>query len=250
MKVSIITVSYNAVDTIEQTIKSVLEQDHDDLEYVVIDGDSKDGTTDIIKVYAKQISNFVSEPDNGIYDAMNKGIANCQGDVIGILNADDVYTHRSVISKIVHTFNEHNTDAVYGDLQYVAKNDLNKVIRYWRSRDHRDGDFKKGWMPPHPSFFLKKEIYDDHGTYRTDLHISADYELMLRMFVKHGISSKHIPEVITKMRVGGESNVSLKNRIKANKEDRLAWKLNDLDPGKLTLIKKPLRKIDQFWKKA
>ena len=250
MKLSIITVSYNAVETIEDTIKSVIGQDHQDVEYIIIDGASKDGTCEIIEKYEDKISVFISEKDNGIYDAMNKGISHCTGEVIGILNADDVYTDDQTLSKIMDTFRLYETDAVYGDLEYVAKTDLSKVIRYWGSRDHKRGDFKKGWMPPHPTFFRKKKIYDQFGVYHTELRISADYELMLRMFVKHQIRTKYIPQVITKMRVGGESNVSFRNRIKANKEDRTAWKINGLKPGGLTLIKKPLRKIDQLWKRS
>ena len=250
MKLSIITVSYNAVETIEDTINSVLSQDHKDVEYIIIDGASTDGTCDIINKYQDQLSVIVSEKDDGIYDAMNKGIALCRGEVIGILNADDVYAEDQTLSNVMDAFRTHNSDAVYGDLEYVSKADLSKVIRYWRSRDHNNGDFKKGWMPPHPTFFLKRKIYSQHGVYRTEFRISADYELMLRMFVKHQISTKHIPKVITKMRVGGESNVSFRNRIRANKEDRKAWEMNDLKPGNLTLLKKPLRKLDQFWKRS
>lgn len=250
MKISIITVSFNASKTIEETILSVLSQNFSSIEYIIVDGASTDGTLDIIQRHRKKITSFVSEKDKGIYDAMNKGISMCTGDVIGILNADDVYANTDTVSRVAEEFLSSETDAVYGDLTYVAKDNLEKVIRYWRSNEYEEGDFKKGWMPPHPSFFLKRSCYDSFGKFNVTFRISADYELMLRMIYKHGISTKYIPKVITKMRMGGESNVSIKNRILANKEDRRAWKANGLKPGAYTFINKPLRKISQLWRRG
>ena len=249
MNVSIITVCYNSVSTIEDTINSIGAQDYPQIEHIIIDGDSTDGTQRVIEKYKNRIQQFISEPDEGIYDAMNKGIELATGDVIGILNSDDVYSNSSVISKVMASFVENDAQAVYADLEYVDKDDLSKVIRYWKSREYVTGDFYHGWMPAHPTFFLKKSCYIEYGHYLTDFRISADYELMLRMIEKHQIRTSYLPESIVKMRVGGESNVSLKNRWKANREDRKAWLVNDMKPGPLTLIKKPIKKIDQFWKK-
>jgi glycosyltransferase len=166
--------------------------------------------------------------------------------VIGILNADDVYEHVEVIKNIVAKFQEKNSDAVYADLKYVMKNDLNKVIRYWKSGKYRDGKFLYGWMPPHPTFFVKKDAYNKLGLYRTDLKSASDYELMLRFIHVNKINIDYLPEVIIRMREGGVSNHSIKNRLNANKEDRKAWELNNIKPGPFTLILKPLSKLFQF----
>jgi len=248
MKVSIITIAYNSSETIEDTIKSVVAQDYSNVEYVIIDGGSTDETLSIIDKYKDSISTIVSEPDKGIYDAMNKGVQNATGDIIGILNSDDIYANDSVISDIVKAIG--SRDSVYADLVYVDRENTEKINRYWQSGEYKDGLFKKGWMPPHPTFFLKKSCYDKFGTYNLKLKSAADYELMLRMLHKHKISVAYLPKVITKMRVGGQSNVTLKNRLKANKEDRMAWTINDLRPGPLTLTMKPVRKIGQFFKKG
>ncbi|MFT4778446.1 MAG: glycosyltransferase involved in cell wall biosynthesis [Flavobacteriales bacterium] len=249
MKVSIITIAYNSAETIRDTIKSVLAQDYPNLEYIVVDGGSKDNTMEIVNAHKQGISKVISEPDKGIYDAMNKGVKLASGDVIGILNSDDFYSDNCVISDIVAKFAESNADAIYADLTYVDRNNTDKVIRYWKAGSYKTGQFLKGWMPPHPTFFLKSEIYEKHGIYSTELKSAADYELMLRMIHKHQIKVDYLPRVITLMREGGESNVSLKNRIRANKEDRQAWKMNGLKAHPLTLFRKPLSKLSQFIKK-
>ncbi|UTW62702.1 glycosyltransferase [bacterium SCSIO 12741] len=249
MKVSIITVSYNAVKTIEHTIQSVLDQDYPDIEYVIVDGGSKDGTVEIIQQKEGQVARWVSEPDKGIYDAMNKGVSLATGDLIGILNADDFYMDHQVISKVVATIQAANADSLYADLQYVAQDNISKVIRTWRSGQYAKGLFLEGWMPPHPTFFLKKSCYEKFGTYNLELRSAADYELMLRMLHKEDISVAYLPEIITQMRAGGTSNASMKNRIKANREDRKAWEMNGLKPKWYTLIKKPLSKLGQFAKR-
>jgi glycosyltransferase involved in cell wall biosynthesis len=246
MKVSIITITYNSAETIEDTIRSVLSQDYSDIEYIVVDGASKDSTLEIIERNRSSISKFVSERDKGIYDAMNKGVAMATGDVIGILNSDDFYADEHVISDIVKTIQQSNSDGCYADLVYVDRIATSKVIRSWISGEYRHGDFLRGWMPPHPTFFVKRSVYDAHGHYSLQLRSAADYELMLRFIHKHGISVSYLPRVITKMRAGGQSNVTLKNRWRANKEDRLAWKMNGLQPGFLTLIRKPLSKLLQY----
>ncbi len=247
MKVSIITICYNSQETLEDTIQSVLAQDYNNIEYIIIDGASKDGTLKIIDKYKNSISHITSEPDKGIYDAMNKGVKKASGDLIGILNSDDFYSSDTVISDIVKQVELKNSDSIYADLVYVDRNDTDKIVRNWKSGEYKAGQFLKGWMPPHPTFFVKKWVYEKHGLYNTILKSAADYEFMLRVLHKAKISTCYLPEVITKMRLGGESNVSLKNRIRANKEDRTAWKMNGIKPGIFTLIRKPLSKLKQLF---
>jgi len=247
MKVSIITVCYNSAATIEATLRSVVSQNYGDIEYIIVDGRSTDGTLEIIERYRDSLARVISEKDQGIYFAINKGIALASGDIIGILHADDFYTDEKVISRVVNAFMEKNTDTVYGDLQYVDRTDTNKIKRHWSSGEYRDGLFLEGWMPPHPSFFVRKKCYDQFGVFNTMLRSAADYEMMLRLLHKHKCSTAYIPEVLVKMRVGGKSNVSLANRIKANREDKKAWLLNGLKPGMFTFIRKPLSKLGQFF---
>ncbi|MCO4293126.1 glycosyltransferase [Solitalea sp. MAHUQ-68] len=246
MKVSIITVVYNNKETIDDTIKSILNQSYKNIEYIIIDGNSNDGTCEIIKSYGDKITKFISEPDKGIYDAMNKGLSLAIGDVIGILNADDFYVNNNVISKIVAAFDQTHCDAVYSDLIYVDQFNISKQIRKWKTGKYKPGSFLNGWMPPHPTFFVRREVYEEHGLFNTLLRSAADYEIMLRFIHKHKIKLGYIPEVLVKMRAGGVSNVSLKNRLRANKEDRMAWQINGLKPYFFTTWLKPLRKISQF----
>ncbi len=249
MKVSIITISYNSAETIEDTIKSVVSQDYPNIEYIIIDGASKDTTLSIVDKYKDKIAKVISEKDKGIYDAMNKGVQNATGDIIGILNSDDYYYDTTVISEVVRLFEQEKTDGLYADLVYVDRSDSEKIIRYWKSGKYTPGKFLKGWMPPHPTFFVKKEVYTHFGLYNTDLRSAADYEFMLRVIHKNKISLCYMPRVLTKMRVGGMSNVSLKNRWRANMEDRRAWKINGIKPRWYTLTVKPLSKLFQFLNK-
>ncbi len=248
MKISIITISYNSAATIEDTIQSVIAQDYADKEYVVVDGASKDGTQEIISRYASQIQTFVSEKDKGIYDAMNKGVGLAKGDVIGILNSDDFYADEKVLSEVAEIFRTTNCDGLYADLVYVNRNLSDKVIRTWAAGEYQHGKFLKGWMPPHPTFFVKREFYEKYGKYSLELKSASDYELMLRFIHKHQIKMAYLPRVIIKMRAGGQSNVTIMNRIKANMEDRMAWKMNGLHPSLFTLTRKPLSKVFQFLK--
>lgn len=246
MKVSIITVAFNSERTIEATIRSVLAQDHPELEYIVVDGGSQDGTLDVLAPYRDRIARLISEPDQGMYDGLNKGLQVATGELIGLLNSDDVYADSKVISEVVAALRSSGADALYADLVYVDRTDLSKVTRTWHSGDYRPGAFRAGWMPPHPTFFAKKSVYDRHGTFATDLKSAADYELMLRFIHKHGISLCYLPRVIVKMRSGGRSNASLASRLRANREDRQAWRMNGLVPGPFTLLRKPLSKVVQF----
>jgi glycosyltransferase involved in cell wall biosynthesis len=249
MKVSIITAVYNNASYIQDAIESVLAQDYDNLEYIVIDGGSTDGTLDLVRKYRNHISVIVSEPDKGLYDALNKGVKMATGDIIGFLHADDVYANQHTISRMVETFNLQGCDTAYSDLLYVDAANTDKVIRYWQADTYSSGSFLKGWMPPHPTFFVKREIYQRYGTYNTDMRISADYELMLRLLHRYQVSTAYLPEITVKMRVGGVSNASLLSRWRANMEDRLAWKVNNLKPYFYTLYAKPFSKLAQYFKK-
>jgi glycosyltransferase involved in cell wall biosynthesis len=248
MKISVITVTYNSAQTLEDTIKSVVNQTYPDIEYIIVDGLSKDDTLNIVKKYEGKIAKVVSEKDNGIYDAINKGVDLATGEVVAILNSDDLYNGENVIAQIMKTFAETNADAVYGDLVYVERTNIDKITRTWNSGKYKEGKFIKGWMPPHPSFFVKRWCYKRFGKFHTTFKTSADYELMLRFIHVNKIKLAYVPEVLVRMRLGGQSNVSLANRLEANREDRKAWEMNGLKPGRLTLIRKPLSKIFQFFK--
>ncbi|HWK05451.1 MAG TPA: glycosyltransferase family 2 protein [Puia sp.] len=245
MKISIITATYNSAATVKDTLISVRQQDYPDVEHIIVDGQSSDNTLEIISGFP-HIAKVISEKDKGIYDAMNKGVALATGEVIGILNSDDIYTHPSVLSTVARAFADTKVMTCYADLQYVHPDNLNRAIRTWRSGPFKRKNFYNGWMPPHPTFFVRKEVYEQVGLFNLDLRSAADYEIMLRILLKHGINSHYIPQVIVKMRAGGMSNASFGNRLRANKEDRLAWKLNDLRPHFFTLYMKPIRKITQF----
>lgn len=249
LKISIITVSYNSAVTIKDTIESILSQDHENIECIIIDGGSTDGTLEIVRKYSDRISYFVSELDDGIYDGMNKGIQAATGDIVGILNSDDFYPNSYVISNVAKTFVNQDCDAVYGDLVYVKENDTSKIARYWQSGEYTIKKIKNGWMLPHPTFFVKKEMYDRHGYYNTDLKSAADYEMILKLLYKKNISVFYIPMILVKMRMGGASNSSIMNRMRANKEDGLAWTKNQLNKPLFVRIKKPLQKIRQFFLK-
>jgi glycosyltransferase len=248
LKVSIITITYNSQSTLVDTITSVVNQSYPNIEYIIVDGKSTDDTLSIIEKYKERISKIVSEKDNGLYDALNKGITMATGDIIGILHSDDFYIDHLVIEDVVNTFKNKPCDAVYADLLYVNRNNTNKIIRKWKSGVYRNGHFLSGWMPPHPTFFVKRNCYETLGGFNLKLKSAADYELMLRFVHKHKIKLAYLRRYIIKMRVGGKSNASIKNRIKANQEDKKAWKMNDLKPYRLTLYLKPLRKIIQFFK--
>jgi len=205
MKITIITVVFNGAKYIRSAIQSVLSQDYDNIEYIVIDGGSTDGTVDIVKEYQDKISVFISEPDEGIYDAMNKGIALATGNVIGILNSDDFYINELTIGKVVKEFKEKKVDSVYADLVYVEPKNLNKTVRYYDSGNFNPSKFSYGWMPAHPTFFVKRKAYEKYGVFRTDLKIAADFDILARFLYIHKISYSYTKEVLVKMRTGGVS---------------------------------------------
>lgn len=244
MKISIITAVYNNKENIKDALHSVANQTYKNVEHIVIDGGSTDGTLDVLKA-SKSVSKLVSEKDNGIYDALNKGIALASGDVIGFLHSDDIFANNQVVEKIAKAFQEKHIDTLYSDLQYVQKQDVSKVVRHWESCDFRMHLLRKGWMPPHPTLFLKKEVYEKHGNFNINFTIAADYDLILRIFKDGERKVFYVPEVNVKMRVGGKSN-TLKNIITKSKEDFITLKQNKVG-GFWTLFVKNASKFKQFF---
>ena len=247
LKITIVTAVLNSKDFIEDCIQSILHQTHKDIEHIVIDGGSTDGTVGTIEKYQLGITKIVSERDNGIYDAMNKGIRFATGEVIGILNADDFYPDSDILEKVAQVFKNEHIESCYGDLEYVNAVNTAKVVRHWRSGSFHINKFYWGWMPPHPTFFVRRSVYQRYGLFNLNLGSAADYELMLRFLVKHRISTAYIPKVLVRMRMGGVSNAAVKNRIKANLMDREAWRVNGLRPYPWTLLFKPVRKFHQVF---
>lgn len=244
MKVSIITVALNAATSIADTLSSVASQSYLDIEHIVIDGGSTDGTQQVVERFP-HVKKFVSEKDEGLYFAMNKGLFMSTGEVVVMLNADDFYTHSGVVEAVMNCFANEQVDAVYGDLVYVNK-EYSKVIRQWKAGAYSRENFYKGWMVPHPTFFAKRALYEKWGYFDTTLKYAADYELMLRFMFKQQIKTCYIPQNLVVMKSGGKSNVSFQNRWTINREDRKAWRINDLQPHLFTLILKPLRKLTQY----
>lgn len=288
MKISVITAVLNNKDHLESCIKSVFSQTYPDIEHIIIDGGSTDGTLDVISLFTSERSavssqqsvnmtresgvfssrlmqeasrslpsdslltalrsslRVVSEPDNGIYDALNKGIRMASGDVIGFLHADDLYADNSIIAKVGEIMDQKNTDSCYGDLLYVDKNDTARTIRYWRAREFSPDLLYKGWMPPHPTFFVRRKLYEKYGVFDTSFKIAADYELMVRFLGKHKISTCYIPDVLVKMRIGGASNRSISNILRKSSEDLSIMRMHNLG-GLPTLLRKNLSKLPQFF---
>lgn len=246
MKISVVTVSYNAARTIADTIASVQAQDYPQVEHVIIDGASTDGTQAIIEEMADARTVFVSEPDRGLYDAMNKGIARASGDVIGVLNADDFYANDRVLGKVAGAMSDERIDGVYGNLQYVSATDVNRVIRHWKAGDFTVSELKRGWMPPHPTLYLQRSVFDRFGLYDTSFQIAADYDAILRFLSDGKTNIAQIPEILVKMRIGGESNRSLGRIIRKTVEDVRAARRNNVG-GYGTVLLKNARKIGQFW---
>lgn len=247
MKVSIITVCYNSGKTISDTIASVAGQTHENIEYIVVDGGSTDETIQIVKSFSDTVDILITEPDNGIYDAMNKGIKAASGDIIGILNSDDLFEGSQVVEDIVKVFeSDAECQCVYGDLIYVSSQNIHKILRYWRTGEYVKNSFYYGWMPPHPTFYVRKSVFENYGYYLTDLKVAADYEFMLRVVGKHRLPVKYINRVLVRMRAGGVSNRSILNRQQSLQENYKAWHINQLKPYPFTIPLKILRKLGQF----
>lgn len=245
MKISVVTAVYNRVDTIGAAIASVQGQTHPELEHVVQDGGSRDGTLEAVRAAANGATVIVSERDDGIYDAINRGIGNATGDIIGLMHSDDFFAHDQVLERVAARFADPAVDGVYGDLQYVSAGNPARVVRHWRSGEYAPGLLRKGWMPPHPTLYLRREVFDRYGLYDTSFDIAADYDAMLRYLVRGQIRLAYIPEVLVKMRVGGESNRSLERIVRKSREDLRALRNNGVG-GIGVLIRKNTSKIGQF----
>lgn len=250
MKISLITVTYNSSRFLEDCIKSVIMQDYDKVEHIVIDGVSTDGTIAIIDKYKEHIDKFISEKDDGMYDAINKGMSIATGDIIGILNSDDILASADVMTAIAAAFQQNNVDSIYGDLAYVEQENTQKIHRFWRGYSYKRSRFNFGWMPAHPTFYVKKSIVDELGGYETHFYTAADYEFMSRYLYKNRISSYYLPKLLVRMRIGGMSNNNFKSRFRANRRDYLAMKKNKIPFAFLVSILKPLRKLPQYFKKV
>jgi len=247
MKISIITVVYNNKKTIENAILSVTNQNYSDIEYIVIDGNSTDGTKIILEKYKKKIQTLISEPDKGIYDAMNKGIQLATGEVIGILNSDDIYADYNVLEDIMFYFAvDPELSILYGNLVYVKYDDTTKVVRNWISKPYKKKFFEHGDVPPHPSLFLRSSVYKEAGVFDLQYKLASDYEFMLRIFKKNFFKIKYINRLIVRMRLGGATNKNIKNIINGNKEILQAWKNNNLRPPVLIMPLRFIKRISQF----
>lgn len=248
MKVTIITVTMNSGKYLEDCINSVISQQYANIEHVIIDGGSTDSTLDIIRKYEDHITGWVSEDDDGMYDAINKGMRLATGDIIGTLNSDDTLSSPTVINEIVNTFNEQKVDSVYGDLVYVDPMNTQKIIRVWKGVPYKRSRYKMGWMPAHPTFYFRRKLLDQYGFYETHYFTASDYEFMARYLYYFRVSSYYIPKLIVRMRTGGMSNVSLAKRLRANRRDYLAMKRNRIPFPFIVSLLKPLIKLHQYKK--
>ena len=254
MKVSIVTICFNPGDSLAMAVESVVGQDYEDVEYIIVDGGSTDGSAEYVRSLNGRVSAFISEPDDGIYDALNKGVGLAGGDVVGFVHVDDLLAGPGVVSRVVRGFEESAADAVYGDLDFVSKDDVGNVVRRWRSGAYGRGRLRFGWMPPHPTLFVRREVYEKaklpSGEYfDTSFRIAGDYDFMMRILGGLDISMAYVPEVLIKMRLGGASTRSLANMMAKSKEDYAIMRRHRIG-GVGTLIAKNLRKIPQFWSKA
>lgn len=247
MRISVITAVFNSRDTIADALESVLSQSHPDVELIVIDGGSTDGTLNVLQAWADRIAVLVSEPDQGIYDALNKGLARATGEVVGFLHSDDVFVDAHVLTRIAGVFSASDVEAVYGDLEYVRKDEPERVVRYWQSGVFSVNKLRYGWMPPHPTFYVKRDVYERLGRFDTRYRIAADYDCMLR-FLGGGVQATYLPQVLVRMRLGGASNRSLKNILLKMVEDWRALRSNRVG-GVGALAWKNFSKLPQFLKR-
>jgi glycosyltransferase involved in cell wall biosynthesis len=246
VKISIITVTYNSAKTINETFASVTEQDYPFIEYIVVDGGSRDGTLDLIQDNSANISKWISEPDSGLYDAMNKGIRMAKGDVIGLINSDDFYIDNRVISDVVATFHRQELDAVHGELFYVDAENTDKVVRHWKTGEFIKGSFANGWHPAHPTLFLKRSVYEKYGLFNLDFKLAADFEFMCRIFEKYTISSAYLNRPLIKMRLGGATSKNLRNILAQNLECYRAFTTNGVAVSPFYTFKRILPKLKQY----
>ncbi|SLN11677.1 PGL/p-HBAD biosynthesis glycosyltransferase/MT3031 [Roseivivax jejudonensis] len=244
--ISVITAVYNRAGVIAEAMQSVAVQTHPETEHIIQDGGSTDGTLDIVERHRTANTHLESSPDGGIYDAINKGIARATGDVVGLMHSDDFFADERVLARVVDALSDARIDGVYGDLDYVSASDPARIIRRWRSGTYARKKLAKGWMPPHPTLYLRREVFERHGLYDTSFRIAADYDAMLRYLAKGRIELAYIPDVLVKMRVGGESNQSLRKIIRKSREDYRAIRRNEVG-GLPTLAMKNLSKLQQFF---
>lgn len=247
MKISVITATYNSEASLESTLKSFGSQTYPDKELIIIDGNSNDSTVEIIRSAGELVHKWVSEPDRGLYDALNKGIGMADGDVIGFLHSGDTYSNKEVLEKIAFCFRDNQIQAIYGDLRYVKRKNKNKVVRYWRSGIFSPDNLHKGWMPPHPTLYMRREVYEKYGLFDLNFRIAADYDLMLRVLKASSARIAYIPEVLVDMETGGLSNGSLKNIFRKSMEDYHALRKNGIHHAWLVLMRKNLMKFGQFF---
>lgn len=246
LKVSIITVTYNSAKTLAHTIESVVDQDYPHIEYLIIDGGSTDSTKEIVESFGKNISVFISEPDSGLYDAMNKGIRLASGDIVGIINSDDFYHRNDAISKVVEGFSEEGIACVFADIRFVRPDELNKTVRYYSSKKFNLGAFSWGYMPAHPTFFTYRHNFEKYGLYKTDYQIAADFELLARFLFKHKLPYKYLNFDLMKMRLGGVSTGSLKSTLIINQEDLRACRENGIKTNYFRLYSRYFRKVLEY----
>lgn len=249
MTISLVTAVYNNASCIEQCLRSVCNQSFQGFEYIVIDGGSTDGTLDILDSYRSRIDRMRSEPDSGIYDALNKGIRLATGEYIGFLHSDDLFAGTEVLDRLSKRLQQRATDSIYGDLQYVERKDPRQVVRYWKAGHFSQRKLRWGWMPPHPTFYVRRDVYAKHGLFNTGLRIAADYDLLLRLLGRAQITTQYLPGVLVNMRTGGTSNQSIANLVHKMREDYCALRSNQIG-GAWTLAGKNGRKLGQLWRRA
>jgi len=246
MKISIITVCFNSAETITDTLRSVSDQTYPDIEHIVVDGASSDNTKALIEEHGKHVSKLISEPDFGIYDAMNKGLAMSTGEVVGFLNSDDIYADPRALERVAQAFGNLEVGAVYGDIVFVARLDTRHVVRLWTSRPHTPGLCSRGWMPPHPSLYVRRSIYEKHGNYDLAFPAAADFEMALRLLDIERVSSVYVPAIQVRMRMGGQSTRSIRNIISGSREVSRACRKHGLPGGIRFAVARLLVKLPQF----
>ena len=242
MKISIITISFNAKATVDKTLNSVANQSYKNFQHIIVDGGSEDSTVEICNSFP-HVSKIISEPDRGIYDAFNKGIRNSTGEIMGFLNSDDSFYDENSLQYIYNAFDD-NTDCIFGDLIYTDKNE--NIKRVWKGSAFKKGAFKKGWMPAHPTFYCRRSVYEELGLYDDSFKIAGDFELMLRFLEKHNIRSKYIPKTLVNMKIGGASNNGIKSKLDILKEEFRAYNQNEISVNKLSYILNKAKKIKEF----
>lgn len=252
MKISIVTACYNSAATIHDTLRTIQMQTHPDIEHIIIDGGSTDGTLEILEKNRAHIAHLTSERDNGLYDAMNRGVAKATGDVIGLLNSDDLLAHKDVLSNVAKALSNPDVDACYGDLVYVKQDNIDETVRYWKSRDYEPALIGKGWIPAHPTFYAKREVHDKFSMlFNLDYKLAADYELLLKLLYAHKINVAYIPDVMVRMRLGGTTNKSLKNIVNQNKEIMKALELHNYPYSPVKMFaSKLIDRVQQYAKRA